>query len=188
MFIKKVSFIIIFLFYMLSLKVSYLVLSTPLDMNPFEISKSCEAIVILGGKYDYDRILKGLELENLNQSLIIFSGIHSKYKQVISTFELKNVIFENSSFNTFENAKNTKNFLVKNKFNNICLVTSSSHLYRAKKVFEMYNLKVIPIVSNKISSELNIFSFFPSIKYLQLNINILYEYMALIKYKLLGRI
>ena len=185
---KNFYLLMVFLLYSFSLKPTYLVLSKPLNTDALVISKICESIVVLGGKYDYDRILKGLELKNLNQSLIIFSGVNSKYKQVIDTFGLKNTIFENSSLNTFENAKNTKEILKRNKINNTCLVTSNSHLYRAKKVFERHNLNIIPISSNEISQELSFSSFLVSIKYLQLNINILYEYMAIIYYKLNERI
>ncbi|HIP11788.1 MAG TPA: YdcF family protein [Arcobacter sp.] len=186
---KKLLLSILLILYVFSLKVFYLILIQPINIVSFDKSRKCNATVILGGINDYDRILKGLELAKLNtNAIVIFSGINDKYKSVINAFEFKNIIFDNYSFNTFQNAKYSKDILNENNISNICLITSNEHLYRAKRVFEKQGLNIIPIVSNRVSLDLTISSYLPSLKYLQLNVNILYEYLALIKYKLLERV
>jgi len=138
---------------------------------------------------DYDRILKGLELSQLNSKVpIVFSGVNRKYKNVVDSFHIYDAIFENKSKNTYENAKYTKQILSKKDIDTICLVSSDAHLFRAKNVFEKFHFIVQPIVSNKVSNHIGMGSFLPDLKYFNLNISVLYEYLAILKYKLYGRI
>ena len=102
------SFLILYLF---SLKATYLMLLMPINIKPPILSSECKAIVVLGGRDDYDRILKGLELSQHNpEALLIFSGVHDKYKTVVDSFDVQHVIFEDRSKNSYENAVNTKKY------------------------------------------------------------------------------
>ena len=51
---------------------------------------------------------------------------------------------ENTSRNTFENARFTAEILDKQKINNIALITHAWHMPRAKKAFEHFKINVIP--------------------------------------------
>ena len=189
MIMKKFTKFFLFLLYVLSLKVTYLLLLQPLDVNPAVLSPQCKAIVVLGGRDDYDRILKGLEISQYNNTKpIIFSGVHKKYKNVVKSFDLGNVVFEDRSKNTYQNAKFTKQLLSKRDIDSICLVSSQTHLFRAKRVYEKFNLKVLPIVSAKVSKHIHLGSFLPDLKYFNLNIAAIYEYLAIVYYKLNKRI
>lgn len=182
---KKFCFIIFGFLVILSLKVTYIFLLVPLEIQKYD-TYQCDTVIVLGGIDDYDRVLKGLESAKKFNSILLFSGVNHKYKNVVNKFDIKNVIFEDNSSNTYENVKNSK--LLLNHFDNICLVTSQAHIFRANKVFEQEGLKVIPIISNETNDIIQLNDFIPQLKYCTLNISVLYEYLAIIKYKLLKRI
>ena len=184
---KKIIIYFIIIVYLLSLKVTYLVLLTPLLIPYTENVKNCNAIIVLGGRDDYDRILKALEVfQSDRNKLIIFSGISQKDRDILKKFKIDNILFENNSSNTYENAKYTWKILQKKNIHDICLTSSQTHLFRAKKVFEKFRMKVHPIVSNIVSFNIHLNSFLPDLKYFNLNISVLYEYLALLKYKIKG--
>lgn len=188
MYWKKYLLVFVGLFYLLSIKITYFIAKKPIYVSSDYVSTQCQGIVVLGGINDYDRILKGLEIARMNDVITVFSGVNKKYENVINTFELKNIIFERKSTTTFENAKNSNEILKNKNITNICLITSNVHLYRATKVFGKFDLNIKPIVSSRISSKIDMSSFLPRIKYLQLNINLLYEYVAIIYYEIKERI
>ncbi len=183
---KIVCFLLLFLVYVISLKATYIVSLKPLAVNACD-KCSCKAVVVLGARDDYDRILKGLEISQENDNaLLLLSGVHGKYKEVVQRFGLANVVFEDTSRTTYENAKNAKKLL--ERYDGICLVSSQAHLFRAKKVFEKFGMTTYPIVSNKNNLEMKMHHFLPDLKYFVLNISVLYEYLAIIQYKLQKRI
>lgn len=185
---KRTIGMFFFLFYLVSIKPTYLLLSMPIKVKSYNTYSQCESIVVLGGIDDYDRILKGLELSGINNSTIIFSGKDDKYKQLLNSFDFNNVIFEDKSINTMENVINSTNILRSKGINQICMVTSNEHLLRSKILFEKMNIEVIPISSSLRSSDLGLSSFLPRIKYYKLNASLVYEYSAIVYYILQKRI
>ena len=76
---KKIIFVTFVFLYFLSLKSSYLLLLSLLDKDIVTTYEQCQNVVVLGGRDDYDRILKGLELaQGHPEPLVIFSGTHYK--------------------------------------------------------------------------------------------------------------
>lgn len=179
-------FLLILVIYIMSLKVVYVLLLTSFGNINNDIKK-CSSIVVLGGRDDYDRVLKGLELAHVyDDKILIMSGVHNKYKNVIRNFGLSKVIFEDESTNTNENALFTKNLLM--EYNDICLVSAEAHLFRASKTFEKLGMHTHLIPSNKINREIKLHHFLPDLKYFVLNKSIIYEYLAFIKYHYQGRV
>jgi len=186
---KKTLIVITLFCYLFSLKSIHMILLKPLEINNYEVYENCKSIVVIGGRDDYDRILKGLEISQYNlEAIVVFSGVHTKYQSVVSSFKLHHVVFETNSTSTYENAMYTSKILQKHNINDLCLVTSQAHLYRAEKVFQTFGLSSVPIVSNKVSTRLSSSSFLPDLKYFALNISVVYEYLAIISYKIHKRI
>ena len=175
--------------YILSLKNTYLLLLLPLNKDILTISTHCQSIVVLGGRDDYDRILKGLELSQHNPKVpLIFSGVHQKYNAIVSSFELKQVVFEKDATNTYENGKYSSSLLKEHNISSTCLVTSEAHLYRASNIFKNFNINTILIASNKVSTHIGLMNLLPDLKYFVLNISVIYEYMAIFSYRSKGMI
>ena len=150
-----------------------------------------DAIVVLSGmlktikfnnklEYEFnekvDRILSGIDLfKNDKAPLLILT--RGKYPwlvgvpegEYLKNFAMKFGIPEESIFltdsvqNTHQEAKSVKKLLNSNEAK-IILVTSAFHMPRAKKVFESYNIKVIPFAVDFINthSKLTIIDFIPS--------------------------
>ncbi len=184
--IKTLYFVCLIACYTLTLKATYILLLIPIEVKSYD-KHCCKSIVVLGGRDDYDKVLKALELYHVNDvEMLIFSGLHDKYKDVVVKFGLKNVVFEDTSTSTFENAKYSK-ILLKN-YNDICIVSREVHLFRAEKVFDKQGMNVYPVIANKNSQEMKLKYFLPDLKYFVLNISVLYEYLAVLQYKLQNKI
>jgi uncharacterized SAM-binding protein YcdF (DUF218 family) len=162
-----------------------MLLLMPIEVKQYT-NHQCDIAIVLGGKDDYDRVLKGLEIAKKFNSGLIFSGVNSKYKDVVEKFDFQHIIFDDISTNTYENMLQSKIFL--NHTDNICLVTSEAHMYRVIKIFEKVGIQAYPIISNEVNFNLNIKDFLPDLKYLVLNVSVFYEYLAWIEYKVLKRI
>ena len=150
-----------------------------------------DAIVVLSGmlktikvddelKYEFrgevDRILSGIDLFKNNKAplLILTRG---KYPwlvgipegEYLKDFAVKfgipkeNILLTDSVQNTHQEAKSVKNLLNSNEVK-IILVTSASHMQRAKKIFEASNIKIVPFAVDFINShsKLTIMDFIPS--------------------------
>lgn len=83
------------------------------------------------------------------------------------------IIMENQSRNTFENAKFTRELIESNEFNHIILVTSGFHLKRALRFFEYQGLSVEPASADYLS---------PTLSYIPLSLNFTYFDLALHEY------
>jgi uncharacterized SAM-binding protein YcdF (DUF218 family) len=174
------------LFYLVSTKIMAIILMQPLLVD--EIEGNATAVVVLGSNNEDDRILKGLSLAQEKELPVIFSGIRDDSVEIIRKFKVISTIMEMNSLTTYENAKNTQFLLEPMKVEKIYLVTSEEHMYRAKKIFEKMNIKVLPVVSRPMDLDIDIMSFAPKIKYFAMNNAIVYEYLALIYYKYMERI
>ncbi|MDB4226835.1 YdcF family protein [Candidatus Pelagibacter sp.] len=150
-----------------------------------------DAIVVLSGmlktikfnsklEYEFnekvDRILSGIDLFKNDKAplLILTRGkfpwlVGVPEGEYLKNFAMKFGIPEESIFltdsvqNTHQEAKSVKKLLNSNEAK-IILVTSAFHMPRAKKVFESYNIKVIPFAVDFINthSKLTIIDFIPS--------------------------
>ena len=150
-----------------------------------------DAIVVLSGmlktikfnnklEYEFnekvDRILSGIDLFKNDKAplLILTRGkfpwlVGVPEGEYLKNFAMKFGIPEESIFltdsvqNTHQEAKSVKKLLSSNEVK-IILVTSAFHMPRAKKIFESYNIKVIPFAVDFINthSKLTIIDFIPS--------------------------
>lgn len=140
----------------------------PLDPVP-----SAEAIVVLGGstrpqspprpwvevQEAGDRILYGVKLyQDGLAPLIVFSGGRIHWKDAAERSEAedmteiaqlmgvpeRNILREDESLNTYQNAVNTAQILRQRQINTILLVTSAIHMPRSVAIFKKQGFDVIP--------------------------------------------
>jgi uncharacterized SAM-binding protein YcdF (DUF218 family) len=154
--------------------------------------KDAQAIVVLaGGSYDgvpdFDgagqnsesstvRLTTGLRLYRVLHLPIVYSGgrIHD-YRDTEANIgyrflkacgvEEKDLIKEDRSRNTAENAKFTKEICSQHHFEKVILVTSASHMPRSVAFFEREGMNVIPYPTDYKTDKkpvLNAFAFTPS--------------------------
>ncbi|NEQ49307.1 MAG: YdcF family protein [Leptolyngbya sp. SIO3F4] len=133
---------------------------------------AAEAIVVLGGStYTQspprpwvevseagDRVLYGVKLyQDGFAPLLVFSGGRIAWKgsgaseaEDMTEIALamgvpeRNILRENDSLNTYQNAVNTAKILQQRQINNILLVTSAIHMPRSMAIFEKQGFKVTP--------------------------------------------
>ena len=158
-----------------------------------DISKidKADAIVVLSGmvktikvndklNYEFndsvDRILSGINLfKNNRASLLILTkgqlpwslgipeGEYLKNFAINFGIPKQNILLTDNVQNTDQEAKSIKKLLNSNEAR-VILVTSAFHMYRAKKIFEAYNIKVTPFAVDFINSHRKIvfMDFLPS--------------------------
>lgn len=106
------------------------------------------------------------------------------------------IIPEKNSFNTYQNAVNTRQILKQLNINRILLVTSAFHMPRSVKIFTKQNIEVIPAptdfivsednISDNNSWESNLLNLLPDARYLDHTTLAIKEYLGIIIYKLKG--
>nr|WP_306301625.1 YdcF family protein [Geminocystis herdmanii] len=106
------------------------------------------------------------------------------------------IIKEGNSFNTYDNAVNTRKILAELKIDRILLVTSALHMPRSIKIFEKQNLTVIPAPTDYIVTEKDfsedanwqnfLINLFPDSGALNNTTLALKEYIGMIVYRLKG--
>ena len=106
-----------------------------------------------------------------------------KYTYGDKFLQLK-IIPEENSKNTYQNAAFTKELFDKNAFHkNIVLVTSSTHMFRAKRTFEKQGFQVCPIPVTSFESDgSGIFNFENARK----SVGIMNEYLGIVGYTFKG--
>ena len=172
-------------------------------------------IVVLGGSQVSDpaittasqfnpsslvRLVEGIHLHRqIPGSKLIFSGGNDKYEPTTNAELMKkmalslgvkkeDIILEAGSKNTYEEAKFLKDIVGKEKF---LLVTSAAHMPRSMVLFKKFGMEPIPVPTNHLAKKYHKIppdEFFPradSVKKIEVAF---YEYLALIKEKLGGRI
>ncbi len=153
------------------------------------------------------RLLYGLELAKKRNLPLIFSGAGEETLAAEATarelnenlgLDLKIATDQNLSrrfilylearaLSTAQNAALAKTFFDRNGIEHpaLYLVTSASHMYRAKRTFEKEGFTVVPAATDfRITDEFCYCFFFPSLDGLALNGTALYEYLALLKSQL----
>lgn len=146
------------------------------------------------------RLIEGIHLHRqVPGSKLILSGGSSKYEPITNAELMKkmalllgvkkeDIILEDSSKNTYEEAKIIKDMVGKEKF---ILVTSAVHMPRSMALFKKFGMEPIPAPTNylgKESSKMPPQGFFPSSDNIKMVEVAFYEYLGLIKEKLAGRL
>ena len=212
-FYKNKNFKLFKSFFIIGLLIIYLPSITPIQrilfksihINSYPISQEnqIDAIVVLGG--EPSRSISGIRLYNQNiASYILMTGgsgnifeENQKESERMTDFLIEfgvnknSVLSENKSRNTRENAVFSKKIMDEYEIKSIVLVTSNIHMKRSTKVFEKLNYKVFPYNSQifripKKNSEFDPFIFFPNVENLFISSQIIYEYFALLLYKIFG--
>jgi uncharacterized SAM-binding protein YcdF (DUF218 family) len=195
----------------------------PSTENHITISKNKKADIalVLGGMISYDdskdqvmfnsnvnRITKAVELykNNLVKKIFISGGSGSvTYAEkreasllknyLIKYFNIpgKDILTENKSNNTYENAKFTAEILKKEKLTKkkIILITSNTHFYRAQKCFEKQGIKTFILLDTRTKSREKWMPknlFLPQSDILFTWDNLLHELFGIITYKCFGYI
>ncbi|BAQ64293.1 YdcF family protein [Geminocystis sp. NIES-3709] len=109
------------------------------------------------------------------------------------------IIKEGNSFNTYDNAVNTRQILQKLKINRVLLVTSALHMPRSVKIFEKQNIEVIPAPTDYLVTKKDfqedtkeskwqdtLLNFFPDSNSLNNTTLAIKEYIGMVVYKLKG--
>lgn len=116
-----------------------------------------DVIVILGGWKSEERIEYGIELykQGYGRKLLLSGGgtEKSKMKKFLSAGVMEDdVIFEENSSSTYENALFTKDILMNNNINSMILVTTPDQSRRARFIFKkIYRKTDIMIFSSPAS-------------------------------------
>lgn len=178
--------------------------------SPAEIEKTM-AYVLLGGglvegtpigdipgTFAYSRIVETAILYNKSPKKIFITGGRvyenesssesSVYKGVLVALGIpeEDIILEEKSRTTYENAIYTKELLKGSNIDSITLITSASHMFRAKSTFKALdiNVAIAPsgYMSNKSSYKAQ--DFLPSATNLNSVLRSFWEYIGIIVYKL----
>ncbi|WP_298846837.1 YdcF family protein [Clostridium sp.] len=211
--LPKLFIAITFLFYIISIPLTSDLLTHSLEYKYPQPSKlSGDVVVVLGGgatlsSPDFsgegnlfgsaaNRLLTAARINKKTGLPIIFSGgqvfkTSGNEANIAKRFLLdlgitkNDVIIENKSLNTTENAKFTKVILTKNNYTKPILITSAFHMYRAVLNFNNSGIKNFVIYPCDYSTNKNISisfsSFIPSGSSLNYSTIALHEYLGILQ-------
>lgn len=158
------------------------------------------------GASSLKRLIHGIMIAKKEQVAIIYSGKGlRKYDESISAKDTINELnnyfdinltesakfindkfsihFENTSLNTYENAKFTKQLFANNKLvkPTIYLVTSAFHMKRSIKLYEYFGFEVIPVATDFMASnKIYTADLFPSMFGLAESYHAIHEYIGIL--------
>ena len=187
-----------------------------LEVSPFtsEQLKQAQAIVILGGgvknsglEYSHNVVPNTSTLVRINYAahlarnypdkLIITSGGYTsvKYSEanimrnvLINNYHITNqIITENKSRNTDENAKYVAEILKPTNITRVAIVTQAYHMKRAVMLFKKYGLDPIPASTDYFhfeDAQMPVITFLPSAKALHYSARALHEIFGYMIYSL----
>ncbi len=196
----------------------FLIRSLELEYPPQDKNKlvKYDAIVVLGGainilSYYRDIVEMGSSSERMTESVILYnhkisdtilftggSGVLFQQdmneafyaKKFFKEFDVpeKDLLFDDKSKNTYENALFSKEILNNYRKNNILLITSAFHMKRATGVFEKqgFIVKAYPTDYKSLMDTLNWDTFIPSPSYLEISTIALKEWVGILVYKYKG--
>lgn len=173
----------------------FLVLSLEKDFPPLEMEKleNFDVGIVLGGMINpfpfykdrvellssSERIIEAFLLyKNKKIKKILFTGgsgilfssgvseaMYAKKLFISLGVNEEDLILEDQSINTFENAYFTKRILDEKKFSKILLITSAFHFPRTSKIFKLHKIDFVayPVDYRAIDSNLNWDIFVPSV-------------------------
>ncbi len=178
---KKLLITALFLLFFFSNSFIFSIIKSTIDTEAIKyenLKKQYEYGIVLGGFSSYDKDFNRLNFhkasDRLWQAILLYkkhkinkflisggSGklFNNKYKEAdfVKSYLISigvpkvDILIENKSKNTFENAINSVEILKQEKNHKYLLVTSSLHTLRAKKCFEKAGLKVDVFPTNYIS-------------------------------------
>jgi len=149
--VKKFTFLISFIVILI-----ILVVGIGFLLSPQDALEPSDAIVVISGGETQSRVAEGVDLYKNNWApILIMSGAARDTEGVANAVAMQrlavdlgvaseDVLIEEESVNTFENAEKTKDIIIENKYSKIILVTSPYHQRRASLVFHKA-LKDLPI-------------------------------------------
>ncbi|MBU0647643.1 YdcF family protein [Patescibacteria group bacterium] len=118
-------------------------------LSPQDILQEADAVVVISGGETYSRTVEGIKLyQNGYSDLLIFSGAaydpdsisNAEAMRDIAVDEYsipsKNIIIEEQSESTYENAQKLQPIFENNSVHSIILVTSPYHQHRSKMTFQ----------------------------------------------------
>jgi uncharacterized SAM-binding protein YcdF (DUF218 family) len=134
-------------------------------------------VILTGGKVDPDRL--GPTLAVAMREFLLDLGIPEN-----------DILIEQQSRSTYENALMTAPLLKENNLNSILLVTDATHLRRSVRCFEALGIKVVPAgcCYRSTTFRWSPFNFLPSVSAVQSNQEAFHEWVGLAWYKLRGHI
>jgi uncharacterized SAM-binding protein YcdF (DUF218 family) len=215
---KKINFIFGIVFYIITIRPTADIASRFIEniYAPATIEQiaSGEAYVLLGGGISEKtpigniatenagiRIMHVASLYNQNPKKIYITGgkvtnqevsESSVYKDTLIKLNVpaEDIISEENSRTTEENAKYTSEILKKNNIRDIVLVTSAVHMTRSKMTFEKYGFNVIPAPCGYIGNQrnYNILDFIPRSHNLDYFMRSIWELIGIVFYKINGYI
>ena len=195
----------------------FLILNLEKDYPPIKIEEvpNAEVIVILGGMINplpyhkgqvdllasAERLTEAIRLyQNKKAKKILFTGgsgilfsyepesILAKKFLVQMGIKEEDILLEEKSRNTFENAFYSKEILEKYSFQKIILITSAFHMKRAEGIFKKQNIDVFifPVDYRSISSSFNWDMLVPSVGALETTTIALKEWIGIFVYSYKG--
>lgn len=211
---KKFFLFSAIVFYLLSNTVISNILLSPLEKpyaKPSNI-KDADMVVVLGGgrikgssnlplsQSAFKRVMWGLMIAKQKNLPLLFSGggIDTKFSEAdafIQTLnelskylkikiDKKQILIEDKSLNSFENAKYTKKILQRRGVLNpkIILVTSACHMKRAIKLYRYFGIKVVPSATDFLINQkkYNFFDMLPHMGALKRSYMALHEYFGIL--------
>jgi len=212
-------FLTTFSLYLMSTEFGKNLILFPLeDHYPYPDPKriSCEAIVVLGGgKIPHSpaegfeasvdpkvakRLYEAFKLWKRFKKLIVVSGGSvfrdteseaAAMKRFLTTIGVPSgdILEEDRSRNTLENAIFTAELLEKKGINEICLVTSAFHMPRSVRIFEFVGFKVVPVPCDYriYRTPYSWYSFMPMPSYLRDSLCGIREYVGLLYFEFLQK-
>ncbi len=210
---KKLFIIISVGFYLISIRPTKELLVRVIEpkkiSSPAEI-RSSEVYVLLGGGITqgtpvgsiptdaaYSRIVEAATLYRKYPKKIIVTGGRvydrespsesSVYRSVLASLGVpeEDIILEEESRNTLENAILTKKILDKMEVSSITLITSATHMFRAKNTFTSTGLQVATAPTGYLTdnSSYKVQDFIPSSRNLDHFLRALWEYVGIAVYQ-----
>jgi uncharacterized SAM-binding protein YcdF (DUF218 family) len=151
-----------------------------------------------------ERILEGIRLvkQGIADKLLIAGGSGNPFKRhlsearVLRTFALEfglrdeQVLVEEVSRNTYENAVNATQILRAGHYRQLVLITSAAHMYRAAAAFRKQGLfpQPYPVDFQTNGEDSDLFDFIPSVRALDVMTEVVHELVGLVMYRLQGYI
>ena len=152
-----------------------------------------------------ERILEGITIvkQGIADKLLIVGGSGDPFDRrlseasVLRTFALefglrdKQVLVEEVSRNTYENAVNAAQIIRAGNYRQLVLITSAAHMYRAAAAFHKQGLfpKPYPVDFQSNGGEgIGLFDFFPSADTLAITTSIVHELIGVVMYRIQGYI
>lgn len=117
------------------------------------------------------------------------TGYPSEAETIAKQFSFPvTTILESKSMNTLENAVNTAKILRKNGWRNVFLVSSETHMLRARALFKAQGIEIVSILGVSESKPISIIDIIPSSSAFGMWRHLLKEYAGIVWYLVNGQV